>query len=464
MFAVVAVVIGSTVLFLVGDRDRHNSPLDRRRDAAWAVVRGAVGLVGGWVLWFATGEPLWLLLLIFLPVSLYLVISGSTDLVLLFTRDRELLRREEAALRRDRPMMEAVRDAERKNDLMRRAGMTDEEIEHWANQRFDQAQIELDKLLSDEDTVSGDPVALTAFPEAQPGPVEGATRPIREANPLHAVANEMMSAEFRQCWNAAGRHLDARAQGMRSWLKAEPYPPYLEHLSFRLGSQLYFVRLEDADGRVNGPGSRQGLLAIAEGCGGWPCLMPMRQSGGQWTPARPGWGLVDLRTSEAIDPPTTITNERIEMSAWEVQDFAVQVVRDQLKDDGCEIMSSQGNPQVDPAIWFVEDGHPAWVVVRSVRFPELKAELPHNWRQIAQGCRGVSEVGYFASVAVAGGQERSGEETDIRLLRGHPLYARYEGLRRPKDDDVDAAEEEYIGRGRLASRHRRPRSREEPSA
>lgn len=141
VFAVVAVVIGSTVLFLVGDRGRHTSPLARRRDAAWAVVRGSVGLVGGWVLWFATGEPLWLLFLIFLPVSLYLVISGLTDLVLLFTRDRELLRREEAALMRDRPMMEAVRDAERKNDLMRRAGMTDEEIEHWANQRFDRAHV-----------------------------------------------------------------------------------------------------------------------------------------------------------------------------------------------------------------------------------------------------------------------------------------------------------------------------------
>jgi hypothetical protein len=33
-----------------------------------------------------------------------------------------------------------------------------------------------------------------------------------------------------------------------------------EHLSFRLGNQLFFVRIEDVDGKTQGPGTSVGLL------------------------------------------------------------------------------------------------------------------------------------------------------------------------------------------------------------
>ena len=58
------------------------------------------------------------------------------------------------------------------------------------------------------------------------------------------------------------------------------------------------------------------------------------------------------------------------MTAWELHDFAVQVVKGQLEKEGYELMSSQGNPGVDPAIWFVGDSKgPEWIVVRAERYP-----------------------------------------------------------------------------------------------
>ena len=223
--------------------------------------------------------------------------------------------------------------------------------------------------------------------------------------------------------------------GLRSWLRAHLAPPFLEHLSFRLGNQLFFIRLEDVDGRLKVPGSLHGLLAIADGCRGSACLMHMtkKRLGGDWIPAHPGWGLIDARTKRPINPVSLVTGEKIEITAWELHDLAVQVVRDQLLKEGRQLMSWQGNPNVDPAIWFVGDSKgPEWVVVRAVRYPKKDAKHPHNWNEIAAGCARLSKISHFASVAVVSVEQNfdSAEDAPIPLWRGHGVHVSYEGLTR----------------------------------
>lgn len=174
------------------------------------------------------------------------------------------------------------------------------------------------------------------------------------------------SEAFARCWQAAGRHLQKIAQGpIDSWLRSHLNPPFLEHLSFRLGNQLFFIRIEDADNVLEVPGSRAGLRAIASGCNGHACLMPMAQRGGNWNPLQPGWGLLDALSGKPVDPPSIVSDEKIAMTDWELHDFAVQVVRDHLSQRGSQLMSWQGNPSVYPSIWFVGDDGPEWVVVRA---------------------------------------------------------------------------------------------------
>ena len=87
----------------------------------------------------------------------------------------------------------------------------------------------------------------------------------------------------------------------------------------------------------------------------------MRSKAGAWVPCESGWGLVDARTGRGIDPPALISDERIEMTDWELQDFAVQIVRDQLEKSGRKLMSWQGSPGVDPSVFFVGDaGRQVW--------------------------------------------------------------------------------------------------------
>jgi hypothetical protein len=40
-------------------------------------------------------------------------------------------------------------------------------------------------------------------------------------------------------------------------------------------------------------------------------------------------GLVDAQTGRPINPVALVNDELIEMTDWELQDFAVQIVRDQ---------------------------------------------------------------------------------------------------------------------------------------
>jgi hypothetical protein len=153
--------------------------------------------------------------------------------------------------------------------------------------------------------------------------------------------------------------------------------------------------------------------------------------GGTGVADMPGWGLLDADTSRPINPVTLITDQKIEMSPWEVHDMAVQVVRDYLQQQRCELMSWQGNPAVDPSIWFIGNTkRPEWVVVRSAKFPENSANRPANWQAIAVGCSKMSATGHFASVAVVSVDQpfRSGDEQPVPLWRGYGMHVRFTGL------------------------------------
>lgn len=240
-----------------------------------------------------------------------------------------------------------------------------------------------------------------------------------------------VSDEFASCWRAAGLHIQRQVQGQVPWLKADLNPPFLEHLSFRLGNQLFFVRLEDVGGKLEVPASRQGLLTIAEGCKGHACLMPMQRERSEWIAARSGWGLIDLRTGRSLDPVSLVSDERIEMTDWELQDFAVQIIRNYLEKQDRKLMSYTGCPSVDPSIWFVGDHGPEWIVVRAVRYPKKNAEPPANWRLIAEQCSRLSKTGHFAPVSVANSSDAfdpTGAVPPMPLWRGHGMWVSFEGL------------------------------------
>ena len=236
---------------------------------------------------------------------------------------------------------------------------------------------------------------------------------------------------FESCWRAAALHLTSQTKDSKlSWLKANLTPPFLEHLSFRLGNQLFFIYIEDIEGKVIGPGNSNGFKIIAKGCNGHACRMPMRFNGSTWETEIEGWGLIDDSTDRVIDPFSLVSDEKFEMTEWELHDFAVEVVSDYITQKlNKEIISICGNPGINPSIWFVNDGNPEAVVVRAVKYPEMDAKPPENIEDIIKACTKMGRLRYFASVAAANTNDTFDPEIPpLPLWRGHGMHVRFTGL------------------------------------
>jgi len=253
---------------------------------------------------------------------------------------------------------------------------------------------------------------------------------------MHNIDIDEVSDEFRRCWIAAGRHIEDKGVGeSHSWLRAHLNPPFLEHLSFRLGNQLFYIRLEDIDGRLQTPGDISGLVSIAEGCAGHACIMPMQMKGAGWEPAETGWGLLDAITLKRIHPPALVSDKKIVMTDWELHDFAVQVVRTEIENDGGDLISWTSNPGVNPSVWFTGESGQEWVVVRAIRYPQKTAQPPEDLDAVRAHFKTLGYSGYFASVAVASADDpfdaQPGDNGSAApLYRGHGLYVSYGGLRK----------------------------------
>ena len=150
-------------------------------------------------------------------------------------------------------------------------------------------------------------------------------------------------------------------------------------------------------------------------------------------PTGPGWGLLDARTGKPFNPAGLISDVKIVMTEWELQDMAVQVVRDQLVKEGRKLLSWNGDPRVNPSIWFVGDAGPQWVVVRAARYPDAEASQPNNCAEIKAHFMKLGHSGYFASVVMASVDDPFDPQAVTNgnfmpLYRGHGMHVKYEGL------------------------------------
>jgi hypothetical protein len=117
-----------------------------------------------------------------------------------------------------------------------------------------------------------------------------------------------------------------------------------------------------------------------------------------------------------IDPPTLVSNEPIEMSDWEVHDLAIQIVASYV-DKSCAALSKQPSLHIDPSVWFRDEHGPAYVVVRSARFPRTDAPRPANLPAIMASSRQDESA---RLLCVGGcGQRRTGDSTCRPWVRCH---------------------------------------------
>jgi hypothetical protein len=247
---------------------------------------------------------------------------------------------------------------------------------------------------------------------------------------MYDIARRELSPEFLQAWSAAGRHLQAVGHGGVMWLRATTQQPMVEHLSFRLGNQLFFVVVEVEGVSEYATVSERLIKDVAKAANAHCCALPLQKRGDDFRPMAPGWGLVDFESARPIDPPALVTDEPIVMTDWEVHDCGTDVVYRHLQKQGMTSVSRQPYPEIDPSIWFDGPRGREFVVVRAVRYPVRDARPPADADDIRAACASKSKLGNFASVSLANADDPfypdgSGAKP---LLRGHAFTPRFTGL------------------------------------
>ncbi len=259
------------------------------------------------------------------------------------------------------------------------------------------------------------PTAVPAELRPRPAPAQPTTDP---GTIIHR-GNAPNSPELEQAVRQAGRRLELVGGDSIVWLRTSLLQPFIEHLSFRVGNQLFFVHL-DLGEPIEPPPDLGRLAKLADYAGGVPCRMPMRRTGHGFQFAAPGWGLVHSLNGNPVDVEREAAGQPRSLSDWEQQDISVQIVCNALEKAGGRVTARSSYPMIEPSIWFEDGDGSAWVVVRSTRYPNKVAARPGNLASIYRGCFAVSPRGYFASVALAGQQ--------ATMLRGGGVFANFVGL------------------------------------
>ena len=242
---------------------------------------------------------------------------------------------------------------------------------------------------------------------------------------MHPIEMQDVSIDFIEAWKEAMKHLKIKGKGAIKWLKSDLTPPFLEHMSFRIGNQIFFIRLIDLDCSLNTPSNIEGLRMISKKANAIACYMPMRRKDFGWEVFLPDWGLVDAFNYQETNPFDLVTDENIIMTDWEIQDFAVQYCKNYVGDNlGLKICSSQGNPEVNPSIWFSDNDNIGAVIITSKRYGQDKSLSSNELKKIIKSINYIAHDIYTITVELCSPNQKNIDEI-LPLYRGHATELKF---------------------------------------
>jgi hypothetical protein len=267
--------------------------------------------------------------------------------------------------------------------------------------------------------------------------------------PSHEIPRPQPPADFLHAGNVAGVALQQQfskhagklpeSRDFR-WIKSDLTWPSFDHLTFAYGNQIFSVLVEVIDNEESQL-SEQECQRCFDACvksNLIPCVF--RVSLREMKPLQEGWNLLALETNLPITPQELVTDERIEMSEWELRNMAIQIVRDSVAQNGGKVLSFTDVLGVDPQVWFEDNaGSRAWIIVR--HYPILSGEEGNEFVGIERQHRQLAPFqGYFAAVSMASSEpvlyDRNGGVIPLSrrfdgtapLYRGDQFYIKFDRL------------------------------------
>ena len=241
------------------------------------------------------------------------------------------------------------------------------------------------------------------------------------------------SEEFLRARHVAGIRLQEMFQQLGGrvdsqhdfrWIKADLTWPSFDHLTFAYENQVFSVLVDlvqNRRGTITSKEVRRCIDACTEN-NLVPCIFPVDKR--SLSPLKPGWNLSHPESGAAVVPEDLVDDVKVEMSEWELQNFAIQIVRGHIeKNAGGKILSFCDVMGIDPQVWFEDDqGKRSWVIVR--HFPQLTGEESKDFIGVEKTNPQLAKFdGFFAGVSVASSEPVT-HDLDAKTV---PLSKRFDG-------------------------------------
>lgn len=241
------------------------------------------------------------------------------------------------------------------------------------------------------------------------------------------------SKEFLRARNEAGVRLQEQFKKFAGrvepqhdfrWIKADLTWPSFDHLTFAYKNQVFSVLVDlvqDRRGTLTSNEVKRCIDACTEN-NLVPCIFPV--DAGSFRPLKDGWNLSNPESGASVVPNDCVDDIKVEMSEWELRNFAIQIVRDHIeKNLKGSILSYCDVLGIDPQIWFDDQhGNRCWVVVRN--FGKIKGSESAEFTGIeARNPQLIPYDGFFAGVSVASSEPFT-VDLDAKLV---PLSKRFDG-------------------------------------
>jgi hypothetical protein len=258
-------------------------------------------------------------------------------------------------------------------------------------------------------------------------------------------ARQLAGVQLQDQFNVnKNKNVNSSYDGFK-WIKAEMTYPSFDNLTFAFKNSIFSVVIELIDKKGSSFTNQQKdrLLKACEENNMIPCLFKLKfreltnnflgrlmgdknQLDYDLTVLEQGWNLYDAKTNQKIDPSNLASVEPTRMSKWELSNFAIQIVRNDIEKEGNQILSFCDLPEVNPQIWFKnKKGETCWIVVKHTK---NESDLNYKeWIGLEDRSPQLKPYdGYFASVQFYSMNTNSTTE----LFRGDGMSINYKGLER----------------------------------
>lgn len=200
-----------------------------------------------------------------------------------------------------------------------------------------------------------------------------------------------------------------------AWIQSTLLSPAFQHLCFRYKNNVYsiliglqkgetlFVRTQDMTNQKN-VCLKNNMI---------PCVIPLDEE--TLKPVLSGSHMFNTQTFEQV---SIEEGDVTEMSQWELMDFAIQMVKNHITQQGCKLMSYCNVPEIVPQLWFEDKlGQASYVIVK----PYMSAD-DSEFQISKQFIQQFSKYkGYYAGVSFYSGDA-------MQIMRNRPTFCKFKGL------------------------------------